>query len=152
MGDQPIILLVDYGSFFERILSNSPEGLEKELFDFWNKLRTFQGVMFLVTTPIRKHLMPIEFHHYIEVNYPPEELQIRQWESHLRNSDFPEDKIIELVERHPLHLHEIDHMARQSTIASFLNGRNGIYDLGDIHEEIKRLKLKKGTHVLFGGD
>ena len=152
MGDQPIILLVDYGSFFERILSNSPERLEKVLFDFWNKLRTFQGIMFLVTTPIKKHLVPIEFHHYIEINYPPEELQIRQWESHLKNGGFPEDKIIELVEQHPMHLHEIDHIARQSTIASLLNSYDGAIALEDLHEAIGRLKYKKGTPTLFGKD
>ena len=152
MGDQPIIMFVDYGSFFERILSNSPEELEKELFDFWSKLRTFDGIIFLVTTPIKKHLIPIEFHHYIEVNYPTEELQIRRWESHLKNGDFPEDKIIALVERHPMHLHEIDHMARQSTIASFLNGHDGDFALEDLHEAIGRLKYKKGTLTLFGED
>ncbi len=51
-----------------------------------------------------------------------------------------------------MHLHEIDYMARQSTIASFLNGHDGAFALEDLHEAIGRLKYKKGTPILFGKD
>jgi hypothetical protein len=149
IGYQAITLLTDYGSFLKYLLSNSQEQIDEKMFSFWDKLKTFEGILFFVTTPIKKHLIPAEFDHYIEIKQPPEELQIRQWEKHLKTARCAEVEIIKLVERNPMHLHEIDFIARQATVISYSKGREGTLSLEDVQEAIGRFKSRKEV-VLFG--
>jgi DNA polymerase III delta prime subunit len=150
-GKQALVLFVDNDLIFQQLLYKYQENPTKDLAAFLEKLRSFQGLFFLVTKPVKKQHLPIEIHHYIEIKYPPEELQIRRWEIHLKNSDCHQDELINLVEHYPMHLHEIDFIARQANISAILNGSEEKLRLEYIHELINKLREKKETPVLFGG-
>lgn len=149
-GHQSLTLFVDQGSIFERFLLKDQEDWEKELSGFLDKLRNFQGKLFLVTTPLKRYQLPIEFNHYMEIHLPPEELQIRRWELYFKSEANIEGKIVELIERYPLHLHQIDFIARQASMTAFLDGHDGTITADYVYEAIKRFKNMRKTPALFG--
>jgi len=149
-GKHSLILFVDHDSVFQQLIWKGQENPVKELAAFLDKLRSFQGMFFLVTKPIKKQDLPIEIHHYIEIKYPPEELQLRQWETHLKNGEDHQDELVDLVERYPMHLHEIDLIVRQASISAILNAEEGSIKLAHVHEAINRFRKKKETPILFG--
>ena len=151
IGHRAITLITDYGGLFKYVVSNPMEQFDEKQYFFWNRLRSFEEILFFVTTPFGKHSIPVEFDHYIEIKHPPEELQIRQWEKHLKKGDVPDSEIITMVERNQMHLHEIDFIARQATIISYAKGCDGLLTLEDIQEAMARSRSKKEGKVLFGG-
>ncbi len=150
IGHRAITLITDYGGLFKYVVSNPMEQFDEKQYFFWNRLRSFEGILFFVTKPFGKHSIPVEFDHYIEIKHPPEELQIRHWEKHLQKGGVPDSEIITLVERNQMHLHEIDFTARQATIISYTKGRDGLLTLDHIQEAITRARSKKEAKVLFG--
>jgi len=149
-GKQSLTLFVDNESVFHQLLWRDRESPMTELAVFLNRLRSFQGLVFLVTKPIKNLALPGEFHQYIEIKHPPEEIQIRRWETYLNQNGHTERDLVELVERHPMHLHEIDSVARQARISSLLNGGEGVLRLDHIHERISQASRGGETPVLFG--
>ena len=151
-GHQALTLLIDHASYFERVLlgGEGDEKTEKELPGFYSRLRGFRGLFFLVTSPIRTRALPIEFDHYLEIQSPPEELQLKRWEEHLGKDKDMEERLVDLVGRHPLHLHDIDQIARHATINAFLDETEGAVTLNHVHEAIRRLRRQKNVPVLFG--
>lgn len=149
-GYNSLTLFVDYGSFFERFLLKDQQDWGKDVTGLFDKLRSFKGMLFLVTAPIKTNKLPIEFNHYIELHLPSEELQIRHWKMHFNKSEGIEDRIIELVERYPSHLHEIDLIVHQAKISSLLNGHDGITCIEQVYDTIGRFRIKGSTPMLFG--
>ncbi len=86
----------------------------------------------------------------VEIKHPPEELQIRQWEKHLKSGGASDAEIITLVEHNQMHLHEIEFTARQATIISYAKGRAGLLTLDEIQEAMARSGRKKKGKILFG--
>jgi len=149
-GYQALTLFVDYEADFEKTILDSKNETSKEISLVTSRLRFFKGVLFIVTKPIKDYVIPAEFHQYMEISFPAEELQIRKWEKHLHGSDYNEKMLIDFVERNPLHLHEIDFVARQAGINAIVHGRKGLLTMDDISESIGRYKRKTTTPVLFG--
>lgn len=149
-GKHSLILFVNHDLVFQQLIWKDQENPVKELAAFLDKLRSFQGLFFLVTKPIKKADLPIEIHHYIEIKYPPEELQLRQWEFHLKNSEDHQDELVDLVEHYPMHLHEIDFVISQASISASLNGDEESGKMGYILEMIDRIRKRKESPVLFG--
>lgn len=150
LGYQSMTLLVDYGGSFSLFLSNEQKDWQKELLGFSDKLREFKGMLFIVTKPGKAQQVPSEFDYYLEIHTPPEELQICQWEKYFDDIDGIEDKIIDLVERYPLHMNEIDFLAQQSSLAAFLNEGKEHITLDRVYDVTKRYMNIKGVQMLFG--
>ena len=150
LGHKSLILLVDNDGFLSLHLSNEQKKRDKEMTGLAEKIRKYKGSLCFVTQQERENRIPPEFDYYLEIQTPPEELQISQWERHFDDSNDMEDDIIDLVEKYPLHLNEIDIIARQARIASYLNDGETAVSIHQVHKAIKRYKGVKGTHLLFG--
>ena len=150
-GLRALTVLVDHESFFEHLFLESPanDGKGKDLLGFYGKLRQSVGIVFMVTTPIKMYSLPIEFSHYLEIHPPPEELQLRKWEEYLGDGKEARERIIDIVERHPLHLDEISMIVQMAKTTAYLNG-NETMALDDVHEVLKRLRSQERIPVLFG--
>ena len=150
-GHRALTLLVDHESWFEQLLveGREIEGKGKDLLGFYKALKDFKDFLFLVTTPVKMHSLPIEFNHYFEVHSPPEELQLRKWEEHLGNGEDIQSRLVDLVEHHPLHLSEISRIVREAKTTALLNGNEPL-TFENIYETLKRLKNMKAVPVLFG--
>jgi len=143
-------MLVDHDALFERYLERAEKEDSMFLFGFLEKLRAFRGMFFLVTRPMKRRRVPIEFNHYIEIKHPPEDLQIREWERHLNSTG--NGGIVDLVERYPMHFREIDFITRQAKIRSHLCGDGSKISLDIVLRVIADYnKNKVSAPILFGG-
>ena len=115
-----------------------------------DKLRSSGAIVVFVTNTLRDYQLAPEFHQYIELSTPASELQIRRWESHLQQSQCNDQNIVALVERHPLHMHEIDYVVRQAQILAMLKGRPGCISPDDLRAIILRMKRMASAPCLFG--
>jgi SpoVK/Ycf46/Vps4 family AAA+-type ATPase len=154
-GFRSLSLFVDYDGQFVNLRSDSDKKEEGEspsflLRAFLDNLRDYEGFVFVVTGPLRRAALLPEFHQLIEIHLPPEELQIRQWEKHLKNGHASKEDIVDLVERCPMHLHEIDFIARQAAIRAVILGQEGKLTLEHITEVIERYRTVRNSPVLFG--
>ena len=149
-GHHTATLLVDTDSAFERFVKKSHEEICVLLTQFLEKLRDFNGILFLVTQPLKDRYLPFEINHYMEINYPAEELQMRYWKEHLRSCDFTESNLEALIKSYPMHFNEIDYIIRQATINSHLKGGNGTIGFNLTMETIRACRRQKTTAILFG--
>lgn len=155
-GFRSLSLFVDYDGQFVNLRSDSDKKEEGEspsflLRAFLEKLRDYEGFVFVVTGPLRRAALLPEFHQLLEIHLPPEELQIRQWEKHLGSWQGSKEDIVDLVERVPMHLHEIDFIARQAAIRAVILGQEGKLSLEHITEVIDSYRTVRDSPVLFGG-
>jgi len=149
-GSRSIILMADRNNLLEPFfLDVDVKSAVPSSFRFFSKLDVFDGLFFLATTPIRKSCLPSQFSTYLEIHPPPEELQIRKWEEFLGKNNQDEQKLVNLVEKHPLHLNEISEVIQKSKTTALVNG-NGAIGIEDVLETLKRLKGNKSTETLFG--
>lgn len=152
IGHRSLTLLVDHESCFEGLLLKERVevgGRDKDLLGFYRALKGYNGLLFLVTTPVKALSLPVGFNHYFEVHPPPEELQLREWEGYLGNSKHMQSRLINLVEKHPLHLNEISRIIREAKTTALLNGNERL-TFDDICEVLRRFKSMKAVPVLFG--
>ena len=70
----------------------------------------------------------------------------------LKNDGIREDELVELVERCPMHVGEIDFMARQASVLAVIRGGSGRPGLDEVREVIGRSRRAARSPVLFGGD
>ncbi len=107
--------------------------------------------MLFVVTSSPESFLPPEFTCSLRINYPAEELQIRHWENILRDSDQDNNQILDLVDRYPMHLREIDLVARQAKVAAMLDNKAGSsLTLDEIYKAIRRIRKETAIPVLFG--
>jgi len=150
-GHRSLTLLVDHDAHFEELfLKETPEGdRKKDLLGFYRKLKSFKGILFLVTNPVKTHSLPIEFNRYLEFGHPPEELQLREWEKHLGDGKDIQKRLVDLVEQYPLHVNEISEIVQGAKTIALLNGNQAI-TFEDVHETLKRFKGRYSVPILFG--
>ncbi len=75
-----------------------------------------------------------------------------RWEEYLEPVDVTEEELVDLVERHPMHLEEIDLMARLAPIDCGLRGKTGKPGLAEVQAALKRRQSSHATPLLFGGN
>ena len=134
----------------KQALEKEQENRDRELVDFLQKLRSAQDMVVVLSVPIRPEQVPFEFDRYLEITPPPEELQIQRWEAHFKHNGKTVERIVDLVERYPMHLHEIDHISRQARLNAALSGGDNEITIEAVNKVIGRLKRKKSVPVLFG--
>ena len=71
----------------------------------------------MVTKSTTRHSLPTEFNLMINLDHPSEEFQMKHWEQLLGNmtTDCERD-MMRIVEEYPMHVSEIDYIARQAGI------------------------------------
>jgi hypothetical protein len=117
------------------------------------KLRNNKGLFCMVTKSTARNNLPSEFNLMINLEHPSEESQLKYWESLLGNmpEEF-EQRMVQLVEDYPLHLSEIDYIARQAGILATIRRMDAQPTLDELSEVITGYRQKQHTPLLFGGD
>ena len=152
-SSRAMILFIDYQGEVARSID---AGVEKAASimtmysEMLSQLRKNKGLFCLVTKEIKAGNVPVEFHQMLTLLHPPEELQMRQWEERLGWTALGDDALVELVERYPMHIPEIEFIARQAKVRAIMSGRS-IPVPEDVIQVISSYRGARGRAVLFGG-
>ena len=103
----------------------------------------------MVTDPPLQEI-PVEFNLHLNLEYPPEEVQMRQWEKYLQKNKISDDDLVSMVENNPMHFTEIDFIAKQAMIQSTIKSSSGGLTIKDIISVIARYRPKHSAPLLFG--
>lgn len=151
--DASLMLFVDHDGFMQQKLDDTNDApLDLLMRDLVARLRCHNGLFCMVTKDIKRSHVPQEFNLHIDLEHPPEERQIRQWEEVLGKGSVDDNQLVKLVETHPMHISQIDVIARQAEIQATIKGN--VTDkpcLADIHDVISRYRQVPSTPLLFGG-
>lgn len=151
--DASLTLFVDHDGFMQQKLDDKKDAsLDLLMRDLVARLRSHNGLFCMVTKDIKRSHVPQEFNLHIDLEHPPEERQIRQWEEVLGKGSVNDDQLVKLVEAYPMHITQIDVIARQAEIQATIKGNmTGKPRLADIQEVISRYNQVQVTPLLFGG-
>ncbi|HIJ95056.1 MAG TPA: ATP-binding protein [Desulfuromonadales bacterium] len=150
ISDQRLLLFVDYeGEVGRYIYSDQDKLTNFQYAEMLSQLRQNKGLFCLVSKNIKPGNVPVEFHQLITLNHPPEELQIQSWETNLANSSLAEDELIDLVEHYPMHIPEIEFIARQARVRAIMSGRT-VPVMDDVTHVITGYRGSRSRTVLFG--
>jgi len=115
-----------------------------------NNLRDYQGLCCLVIHECPKAGIPLELQAHFKIDYPTEEMQMRQWEKHLAPGAFTDDDLVELVQQHPMHIAEMEIILHRATVQALVEGRKPQPSLETIKAVIRRYRGRNSVPVLFG--
>ena len=147
--DASLLLFVDYTGNIDHLLTEKPDYKSYFLGELTGYLRSYQGLFCLVTTLKKPARLPVEFSLRFDLKYPAIEQQLSRWLQHLGHCQAAEAAA--LVKHYPMHVAEIDLIAKQATIQEIIKGGAGTLTLDTIHAVISRYREKQGTQLLFGG-
>lgn len=147
-----LTLVCDYDGAFDAALDKSVNGDSKDrsilLADLQSELRYHKGLFIIVGKTVKNRL-PQEFNILITLKQPEQELQLTKWEAEV-GQFVPSEDIAAIVSDYPLHLREIEYIARQAKMLSVL-------DSGDDQLRVKHIKMALEYHhgrrsmpLLFG--
>jgi hypothetical protein len=105
----------------------------------------------MVTKSTAKHNLPIEFNLIINIEHPSEEFQMKHWDYLLgdMNAEF-ERNMMKIVEDYPMHLSEIDYIARQAGILATIRRMDSKPNLEELQEVISGYRQRQSVPLLFG--
>lgn len=151
--DASLTLFVDHDGFMQQKLDGKKDvSLDLLMRDLVARLRNHNGLFCMVTKDVKRSQVPQEFNLHIDLEHPPEERQIRQWEDLLGKGSVDDNELVKLVETHPMHITQIDVIGRQAEILATIKGNFSCKpSLADIHEVIGRYQQVQSTPILFGG-
>lgn len=152
LGANAMTLFLDYGDLGRFLAEESTGKRNYHLADLKARLRTHTGLFCMVTWPLKPQPLPVEFHLHFALEHPSEHVQISRWEERLGNDAIRDDDLVSLVERWPMHVQEIDYVARQASIQSVIKGGLGQPGLDEVREVIGRYRRVARSPVLFGGE
>ena len=147
-------IFIDHEGLLESLLNQNKEKmgdlLQRELFA---RLRKNKGLFCMVTKEMGNVSLPPEFNLLVRLEHPGEELQMQYWEK-LMGTLSPEEErqLLCLVEDHPLHLSEIDFIAKQASIMSTIRRRAHRPMVTELREVICSYHQVKQFPLLFGGE
>ena len=153
-GEAAMILFLDYGGMADWSKKKDKDGDESSLKigqeHFFSNLRDYLGLFCIVTPIPLKGPLPAEFNMYLDLEYPPEEVQMCQWEEHVGKKKVPDNELVSLVEEYPMYISEIDFIGRQALIQAIIQGRDKSPTIGIIRDVISRYQRTNKVPVLFG--
>ena len=158
LGDAAMILFVDYDGLvtFMAKKKGEDERLEKMYMtldaDFMHHLRSFQGLFCMVTPLPLQNTLPAEFSLHFNLEYPSEEKQLQCWEAHLSGTKIAQDELVSLIEKHPMHIAEIDFIARQALVKAIIQRKESKLSLDEIRTVISCYQPNRYVSPLFGSD
>lgn len=151
-SDQSLTLFIDYTGEVGRLIDTDPDKISNIMYsEMFNQLRQNKGLFCLVTKEMKSRHVPIEFHQTISLSFPPEELQMQHWEKNLGKAAVSDDSLVELVERFPMHISEIEFIARQAKVRAIMSDRT-VPTIDDVNQVITGYRGFKKAGVLFGSD
>ena len=141
-GQPEIITLIDDIDLFA---SSNREILK----DLLIRLRSFSGTLFVLSSTAENKNIPIEFTFNLHLNFPSISLQAGQWKKHFTGIN--QGEIYRLVKKYPMHVNEIDFVARTTSIQAMLNENKTQVNIDDVMSVAAKLR-KNQHHVpkLFG--
>ena len=152
-GDSSLLMIVDYWSAARWVID------EKLYRDDWDRMSMhyelvremvdYKGIFCMVTNPPLQEI-PAKFHLHFNLEYPTEEIQMQQWEKYLAKNEASDDDLVSLVENNPMHVAEIDFIAKQAIIQSTIKASSGGLTIKDIISVIARHHPKRSAPLLFG--
>jgi hypothetical protein len=152
--DAALTLFIDHEGLLETMLERRDEKMGDFLMrELLTRLRSHKGLFCMVTRPTARHKLPTEFNLMINLEHPSEESQMRHWESLL--GSFPdeyEQGLLQMVEEYPMHLSEIDYVARQAGILATIRRMDNKPNLDELTEVITGYRQKQSVQLLFGRD
>jgi hypothetical protein len=155
-GDASMILFVDYYGLAKWASDKTKNDDETKgdlrilNVDLLSHLRTHQGLFCMVTQVSLQGMLPVEFNLHFNLEHPPEETQLRRWEEQMDKAIIDEDELIALVEQNPMHVAEIDFIARQALIQSIIQAKACGPTIKGIRNVIARYRPKRFVPLLFG--
>ncbi len=151
--DASLTLFIDHDGYMQQKIGDKKDAsLDLLMRDIVARLRRHNGLFCMVTKDVKRSQVPQEFNLHIDLEYPPEERQIRQWEEVLGKGTVDDDELVKLVESYPMHITQIDVFSRQAAIQATIKGNvTGKPCLADIYEVIGRYRQIHTTPLLFGG-
>lgn len=151
--DASLTLFVDHDGFMQQKIDGKKDvSLDLLMRDLVARLRCHNGLFCMVTKEVKRSQVPQEFNLHIDLEHPPEERQIRQWEEVLGKGNVDDNELVKLVETHPMHITQIDVIGRQAEILATIKGNiAGKPCIADIKEVIWRYQQVEPTPILFGG-
>jgi len=148
-GYRSSLLVIDRYGLLANHIKKSRKEHSPVLQAFFDRLKNFRGLCCLISGPI-KQCIPLEFDHHIVIKYPSEEHQIRRWGEHLRDEGFTEKKIMDIVERYPMHISEIDFVAERAVTRSILKRGESLVSMEILLEVIGECRKDGSVPLLFG--
>jgi DNA polymerase III delta prime subunit len=154
-GDASLLLIVDYlgaVKWNRKGKSSSQDDFDRRgmQVELRSRLRDYRGLFCLVTVEPLGGLLPVEFNMHFHIEYPPAEEQLQCWRKHLPDSATQDSELDALVRKHPMHIAEIDFIARQAAIQSTIRTGSGCPGLEDIQTVIARYRPENREGFLFG--
>jgi hypothetical protein len=144
-------LFIDYQGDVAKLIDSGYDKATNLMYsEMFHQLRKNSGLFCLVTKDVKTGNVPVEFHQMIMLAHPPEEQQISHWEANLGIGVQLKDELVNLVERYPMHIPEIEFIARQARVRAIIAGRDST-GIGDVTEVITGYRGSKMAGVLFGG-
>lgn len=151
--DASITIFINHEGQMDKML----EGGNKEIMSnmlmqmLLAKLRNNKGFFCMVTKETAKHNLPSEFNLMIKLEHLSEESQIKHWENLLGNLTAEmENRLIRIVEEYPMHLAEIDYVARQAGILATIRRMACKPNIDEVQEVILGYCKKISLPLLFG--
>lgn len=117
---------------------------------FLRAIADYEGILFIVTNSMKMTRFPVEVDYHLEIKVPPEEVQIRRWESYFKENGEQVDRLVDLVERHPLHLCEVDRIMDKARKRALLERGEVSVTIDDVYEIISTFGERAQIPVLFG--
>ncbi len=151
VSERSLILFIDYAGELGKMLGSDKVKIAEGLYMMMlSQLRMQKGLFCLVTGELKNHSFPIEFHQVVTLTYPPEELQLAYWKEHLKHENVSDSALDEIVEQHPMHIDEINLIARQATVRAIMRNGSSTPDLKCVMEVISGYRRKIIAPILFG--
>lgn len=151
--DASITLFIDHEGLLDKMLTKSEEKMGDLLMQgLLARLRYNKGLFCMVTKSAATiHNLPTEFNLMINLEHPSEEFQMKRWEQLLGEMSGESERVMmQLVEEYPMHVTEIDYVARQAGILATIRRLDSRPNLEELQEVISGYRQKKNVPLLFG--
>jgi hypothetical protein len=88
----------------------------------------------------------------LAIGYPEITRQLAAWKEHLPTEELNEEQLLEIVERHPMQVDEIEVVARRSRYLSYLDSSSDPFGLNHLETALNNYHHRIKVPVLFGGN
>ena len=155
-GEAHLLLIVDQNGVIEwretakhndMVINLSARSVVTALLD---RLGHYPGLCCVAMHECPNTNIPLEFHTHLKLEYPPEEMQIHQWERHLKRGAATGDDLVNLVKQYPMHIVEIDSIMHRASVQSLVEGKAHQPSLETVKTVIEKYRGKNKAPVLFG--
>ena len=151
-GDSSLTLFVDHERLIQwkQAEENNKISISSSRVSLQNHLRLHNGLFCMVVHQGQYNALPVEFHVHLKLEYPPEEMQMQQWENKLSSIPVNDVDLVELVEHYPMHIEEIDFITKRALIQSIIEGQSPHPSLDTVKSVIARYRSRNEMPLLFG--